>query len=127
LPPDFPGEVVLVPGAGGTRWEQQSLAAAVRRDHPDIFLCTGLRRPPSHNVPFVVAIHDVSFLAHPEWFGWREGIRRRTLARWSAARSARVITISRFSQAEIVRHLHVPADHSSGGPPRDRRSTDAAS
>ena len=111
LPPDFPGEVVLVPGAGGTRWEQQSLAAAVRRDHPDIFFAPGYGAPLLSNVPFVVAMHDVSFLAHPEWFGWREGIRRRTLARWSAARASRVITISRFSQTEIVRHLHVPADH----------------
>lgn len=111
LPPDFPGEVVLVPGAGGTRWEQQSLATAVRRDHPDIFFAPGYGAPLLSNVPFVVAIHDVSFLAHPEWFGWREGIRRRTLARWSAARASRVITISRFSQTEIVRHLHVPADH----------------
>lgn len=111
LPPDFPGEVVLVPGAGGTRWEQQSLATAVRRDHPDIFFAPGYGAPLLSNVPFVVAIHDVSFLAHPEWFGWREGIRRRTLARWSAARASRVITISRFSQTEIVRHLHMPADH----------------
>jgi glycosyltransferase involved in cell wall biosynthesis len=110
LPPDFPGEVALVPGAGGTRWEQQSLANAVRRDRPDIFFAPGYGAPLRTNVPFVVAIHDVSFLAHPEWFGWREGIRRRTLARWSAARAARVITISQFSQTEIVRHLHLPAD-----------------
>jgi glycosyltransferase involved in cell wall biosynthesis len=110
LAPDFPGEVVLVPGAGGTRWEQQALAAAVRRDQLDVFFAPGYSAPLLSGVPFVVAMHDVSFLAHPEWYGWREGTRRRTLARWSAARARRVVTISQFSQAEIVRYLHVPVD-----------------
>ncbi len=33
-------------------------------------------------------MHDVSFAAHPEWYRWREGLRRRWLARL-AARQAR--------------------------------------
>jgi glycosyltransferase involved in cell wall biosynthesis len=110
LPPDFPGEVVLVPGPGGTWWEQQSLAAAVRRDRPDVFFAPGYSAPLVTGVPFVVVIHDVSYIAHPEWFGWREGIRRRLLARWSAARAGRVVTISEFSRQEIVRHLGVRGD-----------------
>jgi glycosyltransferase involved in cell wall biosynthesis len=111
LPPDFPGEVVLVPGTGGTRWEQQSVAGAVRRDRPDVFFAPGYSAPLLAGVPFVVVIHDASFLAHPEWFGWREGMRRRLLARWSAARAARVVTISEFSRQEIVSLLGVPRDH----------------
>jgi glycosyltransferase involved in cell wall biosynthesis len=110
LPPDFPGEIVLVPGSGGMRWEQQSLAAAARRDRPDVLFAPGYSAPLLAGVPFVVAIHDVSFLAHPEWFGWREGIRRRLLARWSAARAAQVLTISNFSRDEISTHLNLPAD-----------------
>ncbi len=110
LPPDFPGEVVLVPGAGGTRWEQQSQAAAARRDRVDVFFAPGYSAPLLAGVPFVVAIHDLSFIAHPEWFGWREGTRRRVLARWSAARAARVITISEFSRHEIVTHLGLPGE-----------------
>jgi glycosyltransferase involved in cell wall biosynthesis len=110
LPPDFPGEVVLVPGAGGTRWEQHSLAAAARRDRPDVLFAPGYSAPLLAGVPFVVVIHDVSFIAHPEWFGWREGTRRRLLARWSAARAARVVTVSEFSRQEIAVHLDLPAD-----------------
>jgi glycosyltransferase involved in cell wall biosynthesis len=110
LPPDFPGEVVLVPGAGGTRWEQSTLAAAARRDRLDVFFAPGYSAPLLAGVPFVVVLHDVSFIAHPEWFGWREGTRRRLLARWSAARAARVITISEFSRHEIVRYLGMPGD-----------------
>jgi glycosyltransferase involved in cell wall biosynthesis len=55
----------------------------------------------------VVAIHDVSFAAHPEWFAWREGLRRRVTARLAARAAERVITISEFSKREIVAHLGV--------------------
>jgi glycosyltransferase involved in cell wall biosynthesis len=55
----------------------------------------------------VVAIHDVSFAAHPEWFGSREGLRRRVLTRLCARRAARVVTISEFSRNEIARRLGV--------------------
>ena len=55
----------------------------------------------------VVAIHDVSFAAHPEWFGWREGFRRRALTRLTARRAVRILTISDFSRREIATRLGV--------------------
>jgi len=55
----------------------------------------------------VVAIHDMSFAAHPEWFDRREGLRRRALVYLSGHRAARILTISEFSKREIVRHLGV--------------------
>ena len=58
----------------------------------------------------VVAIHDVSFAAHPEWFRWREGARRRTIVRLAARSARRIITISRFSKREIIAHLGVERD-----------------
>ena len=57
----------------------------------------------------VLTIHDVSFAAHPEWFSWREGLRRRTLTRLSARRAARVLTESDFSKREITRQLGIAA------------------
>jgi glycosyltransferase involved in cell wall biosynthesis len=50
-------------------------------------------------------VHDVSFLAHPEWFSWREGVRRRMLTKASAKRAARVLTQSDFTKREAVRYL----------------------
>ena len=85
----------------------------MRRDRVDVFFAPGYSAPLLAGVPFVVAIHDLSFIAHPEWFGWREGTRRRLLARWSAARAARVITISEFSRHEIVTHLGLPGERDS--------------
>ena len=54
LPPDLSGEVVRVPGAGGTRWEQGALAAVVRRDRPDVFFAPGYGGPLLTSVPLVV-------------------------------------------------------------------------
>ena len=61
--------------------------------------------------PLVVAIYDVSFFAHPEWFGAREGWRRRWLTRSAARRAARVVTISEFSRERdraLARHSAGP-------------------
>ena len=103
--------VLLAPesGTAGTAWEQLTLPGLVRRARANVLFAPGYTGPLRSPVPMVVAIHDVSFAAHPEWFAWREGLRRRVLARWSARRAARVLTISEFSKQEIVRHLAVDA------------------
>lgn len=107
LSPGLHGEVAVVPGKGDTMWEQTALARAVRRDRPDVFFAPGYTAPLTTGVPLVVAMHDVSFAAHPEWYRWREGLRRRWLARRAARSAHTVITISDFSRDEILRHLRV--------------------
>ena len=101
----------LVVGSGrGTWWEQTHLRRAVRANQPDVFFASAYTAPLAIGVPLAVAIHDVSFAAHPEWFRPREGARRRLLTR-QAARSAEIIfTISEFSKREIVERLSVPSD-----------------
>jgi glycosyltransferase involved in cell wall biosynthesis len=89
-------------GSGGTAWEQLRLPAIVRSETPDVLFCPAYTAPFSTLVPIVVTIHDISFTAHPEWFSWREGLRRRTLTKWSARRASSVITVSAFSADEIV-------------------------
>jgi glycosyltransferase involved in cell wall biosynthesis len=101
--------LAVLPGGRGTRWEQVTLARAVRRDRPDVLFAPGYTAPLLAGCPVVVAMHDVSFAAHPEWFRWREGLRRRLLSRLAARRARAIVTISRFSRAEIVRCLRVPA------------------
>jgi glycosyltransferase involved in cell wall biosynthesis len=107
LPPDFPGEVVLLPGEGGTRWEQGTLANAVRKDAPDVLFAPAYTAPLLHATPIVLVLHDVSFLAHPEWFGRREGLRRRMLVRLAASRARCILTDSEFSRSEIIQRLGV--------------------
>jgi glycosyltransferase involved in cell wall biosynthesis len=93
--------------SGGVLWEQTRLPRLVRDAGADVLFAPGYSGPVFSSVPMVVAIHDVSFAAHPEWFSWREGMRRRTMTRLAARRAARVVTISEFSKREIAAHLGV--------------------
>jgi glycosyltransferase involved in cell wall biosynthesis len=114
-PADLPGPLDtrrfatrIISGSGGTYWEQLTLPAAVARDHIDLFFAPAYSAPLRLTMPTVLAIHDVSFAAHPEWFGIREGARRRFLTAKAASRAQAIVTISEFSRREIVERLGVP-------------------
>jgi glycosyltransferase involved in cell wall biosynthesis len=96
-------------GRAGTAWEQLTLPALVREIEADVLFAPAYTGPVFCPVPLVVAIHDVSFAARPEWFAPREGLRRRILAWLAARRAARVLTISQFSKREIATRLHIDA------------------
>ena len=96
-----------IPGSNGTWWEQVQLPRAIASDHLDVWFAPAYTAPLWLRVPSVVAIHDLSFVAHPEWFRLREGARRRWLTRQSADRAASVITISEFSKRELIDRLDV--------------------
>ena len=98
-------------GAGsGTLWEQRHLCRALDQDRPDVLFAPGYTAPLFTSVPVVLTIHDVSFAAHPEWFSWREGVRRRLLTRQAARRARTVLTDTEFSRREIVEHLGLPSE-----------------
>ena len=103
--------IVLTPASarGSTAWEQLTLPRLVREARADVLFAPAYSGPLRCPVPMVVAVYDVSFAAHPEWFGWREGARRRLLTRLAARRAARILTTSEFSRVEIVQRLGVPA------------------
>ncbi|HEY2149616.1 MAG TPA: glycosyltransferase family 1 protein [Vicinamibacterales bacterium] len=98
----------MLPGAG-TWWEQVRLPRAAASDQIDAWFSPAYTMPMRIAVPSVVAIHDLSFVAHPEWFRFKEGIRRRWLTRASAARASAVLTISQFSKHELIDRLDVSA------------------
>lgn len=100
----------LVPGSPGTWWEQVRLPRIAARDHLDVFFAPAYTAPLCLRGPTVVTIHDVSFVAHPEWYRTREGIRRRWLTRCTAERARAVITVSDFSRRELIEQLGVPAE-----------------
>lgn len=101
-------ETRVISGHGrGTWWEQTSLRAAVRRDPLNVFFAPAYTAPLGVPVPLAVTIHDVSFLAHPEWFRPREGMRRRWLTKRAASAASIVFTDSQFSRREIDAHLKV--------------------
>lgn len=101
----------------GTWWEQMRLPRAIAGARADVLFAPGYTAPLRTDRPFVLAVYDVSFCAHPEWFSWREGLRRRRLTRAAARRARAVITISGFSRDEIQRYLGVPSDRIVLAPP----------
>ncbi|MBM3777043.1 MAG: glycosyltransferase family 4 protein [Acidimicrobiia bacterium] len=110
-PPAAPllGRAEVLPGRG-LWWEQVALPRWLRRTRADVLFAPGYSGPVWGAAPLVVTVHDVSFAAHPEWFRWREGLRRRVTTRLAAARAVRVLTVSEFSRREIHEHLGVPLD-----------------
>jgi glycosyltransferase involved in cell wall biosynthesis len=114
-------EPIVVPGTSaldirtvaragrGTQWQQFTLPRLVHAAKADVLLSPAYSGPLSVRVPMVVSIHDLSFVAHPEWYGRREGIRRRLLTRWSARRASRIVACSEFTRHEIVRYFKVDA------------------
>ena len=101
----------------GTWWEQVRLPRAAVRAGIDVLFSPGYTAPLRLSCPSVVAIHDVSFFAHPEWFAWREGLRRRWLTRAGARRASLVVTLTEFSAREIERWLGVPRERIRLAPP----------
>ena len=66
---------------------------------------------PHYTLPFfwssvksIVALHDISYETHPEWFppGWLRTMRYRLRA--SAEKADLIITNSEFCKSEIIRH-----------------------
>jgi glycosyltransferase involved in cell wall biosynthesis len=98
-----------IAGKADTWWEQVRLPRVASHDHLDVFFAPAYTAPLRLKVPTVLAIHDLSFVAHPEWFGTREGVRRRLLTRHSANRARTVVTISEFSRRELINSLGLPA------------------
>lgn len=100
----------VVGGSGRTWWEQARLPAAARRDELDVLFAPAYTAPIAASIPTVVTIHDVSFLSHPEWFGTKEGVRRRWLTRATARHAREVVTVSEFSRREILDWLPIDPD-----------------
>ena len=99
---------VRVIGAGrGTWWEQTHLRKAVLGDRLDLFFAPAYTAPLGTGLPLALTIHDISFIAHPEWFRAGEGLRRRWLTRRGASLASVIFTDSQFSRREIESHLRV--------------------
>ena len=99
-----------VSGSPGVLWEQLRLPLAIRSDRLDVLFAPAYTAPLASDVPLVVAIHDMSFVAHPEWFRTREGVRRRWLTRRAAESARAIVTISEFSRRELIDHFDVRPD-----------------
>lgn len=60
--------------------------------------------------PVVVTVHDISFVAHPEWFSARDLRVLSMTVPWSMRRAARILTVSELCRAQIVESYGVPEE-----------------
>ena len=97
-----------LPGRGDAWWEQTRLAMAINRGPIDVFFGPAYSLPIGTTVPSVVTLHDLSFFRRPDWFRFREGLRRRTLTQQAVRVANKIIAVSEFSKQELVELLAVP-------------------
>lgn len=84
-------------------WEQAVQPWAARRAGLDLLHCPAFVGPLSAATPFVVTVHDLSFLLFPEGFrGWNRHYLR-TLTGLSVRRARRVIAVSESTRQDLVR------------------------
>lgn len=91
-------------------WEQLFLPFFIKKDRLDVFFSPSYTIPLAASCPTVVAIHDISYQAHPEWFGLRQQLLLRLFTRLSVRRAARIVCCSNFTRAEISAHYGNCAD-----------------
>lgn len=113
--PWFPGRLVDsgVRGDDRVAWARSELfgvARAARRIAADVVHCPANFGPLRSSVPVLLTVHDLLAFRHPEYVPGAYSRILRTMIRAAAQNATRVLTVSRASRDDIVRHLGVPAD-----------------
>jgi glycosyltransferase involved in cell wall biosynthesis len=88
-------------------FEQLTLPVKLRREHADLVHAPNCFLPIARPCMGVVTIHDLAFEVHPEDFSKRTGWKYRTFARRSARSAQRVICVSGYTAADVVRRYDV--------------------
>lgn len=89
-------------------WEQALQPWALRRAQADLLHCPAFVGPLVRACPFVVTIHDLSFLFFPQGFRVLNRSYLRTFTRISLGRARRVIAVSESTKRDLVKHYGLP-------------------
>lgn len=95
---------VPVPAPSGLRahrWEQLTLPRALRRREVDVFHTPAGQPPLLADVPLVTTVHDISPVAHPEWFSRPYAALYRVLTPLAVRASDRLVAVSQFTRDEL--------------------------
>jgi glycosyltransferase involved in cell wall biosynthesis len=103
-----------IPERFETRWVSENpykrlawdLPKHLNQDRPDL-LHVQYTGPLRTSVPFVVTIHDVSYLELPEYFTPFRAAQLRLTVKRTVDRAAKILTPSEFSKSAIVRHYGI--------------------
>ena len=109
--PSRPGLEYRVISQGGrgpeALFEQVILPVKLRRQHADLVHAPNCFLPLARPCRGVVTIHDLAFEVFPGDFSRRTGWKYRTFARRSARSAQRVICVSGYTAADVVRRYDI--------------------
>ncbi len=97
-------------GAAGRIIAQQGGLTRMVSPRPDLVHYTANIGPMLRTHPFVLTVHDLSFLHHPEWFHWSRVHYYRQVVRRSARIAARVIADSTATKQDLLALAGIPED-----------------
>jgi len=101
----------VLPGRGGyLRWQNGPLRRALKKSGPDLLVASNYVLPlscPWHSFLFE---HDISVIAHPEWYPKKYALTRRYLIRRSLERADLVLVSADFVEKEIRRFFRLNRD-----------------
>ncbi len=101
--------VRLRPMASASPWIRLAIGLPRRTvsDNLDV-MHTTYTAPLWTRCPIVLTVHDISYVAHPEWFSRRDlRVLSATVTR-SIGKAERVITVSEVCRQQIIEHYRVP-------------------
>ncbi len=91
-------------------WLQFEVPRAVARENPDLTHYPNFVAPLGARHPYVVTIHDLVLLRHPETTSLRKRLFTRSVLPSIARRARGVLTVSEAAKREIVDLLELPED-----------------
>jgi len=87
-----------------------SLPRRAKKDKVDILFLPFYMRPFFCKVPTAVAIHDISYAVHPEWFDFYHRFVYNLLTRRAIKKSKFIFACSEYTKKEILRKYRVNPD-----------------
>jgi len=93
-------------------FEHILLPRAIKKDRVDIFFSPSYILPFKipQNIKTAVAIHDVSYQAHPEWYSWQNRILLKWIAKKSAQKADMIFACSEFTKNEILKYYKIKSE-----------------
>ncbi len=88
-------------------WMQVWLPRLLKRLRPDICHSTNSVAPLTIRVPYVLTVHDLSLIRHPEWHPWSRRVWMKKIVRPSIERASGIICDSEATMGDLLAWIKV--------------------
>lgn len=88
-------------------WIHHSLPKALKKDCAEILFSPSYISPFLYRGKLAIALHDICYEAHPEWFSPLNKILLKEISKHSAQKADIIFTISQHSKSEIIKYYKV--------------------